>query len=93
VTHAGPYDPDRGTYTWASPDPLVDALQVRVAARVEELLATDTPIPAVYDAVRIEAGLDALHIPGSARPPPRLTEPWFCCAEPTALQLGPLDPV
>lgn len=87
MAHAGPFDAERGTTTWQSPDPLVDALQLRVAARVEELLAIDTPIPEVYDAVRIEAGLDPLHLVPSAVPPPRLTEPWFCCAEPTAQQV------
>ncbi|HEY3669832.1 MAG TPA: radical SAM protein, partial [Acidimicrobiia bacterium] len=28
----GPWDPERSTYTWASPDPAVDALQQRIAA-------------------------------------------------------------
>ena len=27
----------------------------------------------------------------TAPKPPRVTEPWFCCAEPTQQQLHPLD--
>ena len=31
----GPWDPERSTYTWASADPEVDALQQRIAAIVD----------------------------------------------------------
>jgi pyruvate-formate lyase-activating enzyme len=86
AAHAGPYDAERGTYTWQSPDPAVDDLHARISARVEVLLDADVPIPMVYDAVRVEAGLEPLGIEPSPVPPPRLTEPWFCCAEPTAQQ-------
>ncbi len=33
--HVGPWDPERSTYTWSSPDPAVDALQERIAAIVD----------------------------------------------------------
>ncbi len=80
----GPWDAARLTYPWTSP---LDDLQVRFAALVEA--AGDAPIPVVYDALRAEVGLAPLGLTGVA-PSPRLTEPWFCCAEPTELQLRAL---
>jgi hypothetical protein len=77
----GPWDPDRLTYPWESE---LDGLQARVAALVEA--APDAPIATLYDDVRAEVGLSRLGLSVAASSP-RLTEPWFCCAEPTALQL------
>ncbi len=78
---AGTIDPDRLTYTWASP---LDPLQQELAALVEAM--ADEPIPAVHDAIRVAVGLAPLG-PTEARDVPRIDEPWFCCAEPTELQL------
>jgi hypothetical protein len=77
----GPWDAERLTYRWASP---LDGLQARLAALVEA--APGTPIATVYDDVRAEVGLTRLGL-SVADSSPRLTESWFCCAEPTALQL------
>jgi hypothetical protein len=74
------YDPDRLSYVWRSSDPAVDELQAAVAAAVEH--------GATYARVREVVGAtprDAC-CAGAARP--RLTEAWFCCAEPTDVQLG-----
>jgi hypothetical protein len=84
IDDLGPWDPELLTYTWTSP---LDDLHARVAALVEA--AGDAPIPAVYDAVRDAVGLAPLGLTEVA-PAPRLTESWFCCAEPTALQLRAL---
>ena len=90
--HLGPYDHERGSYTWTSADPEMDQLQRRVSALVEQRLAGADDDATVYQAIRELCGLDPAHVellePGQR--PPRLTEPWFCCAEPTADQLGPL---
>ena len=59
----------------------------RFAALVEA--AGDAPIPEVYDALRVEVGLAPLGLTTVAESP-RLDEPWFCCAEPTELQLRAL---
>ena len=83
------YDEERGSYQWLASDPEMDELQARLAALVEKRLAADDPISVVYDAVREACGLPALGLdPALSDAIPRLTESWFCCAEPTALQLG-----
>jgi radical SAM superfamily enzyme YgiQ (UPF0313 family) len=79
------YDPDVLTHTWRAADPAVDELQVDLA-RLAEMGGADqwTTIDAMWDRV----------MPGSDPPArsdrivPRLTEAWFCCAEPTTLQLA-----
>lgn len=80
----GPWDEERLTYLWDSP---LDAVQARFAALVEA--AGDAPIPVVYDVLRAEVGLAPLGLT-SVTESPRLDEPWFCCAEPTELQLRAL---
>ena len=79
----GPWDPERSTYTWSSPDPAVDALQQRIAAIVD---STDDPLT-VYARVREAAGAAPVDLSVVTTGRPRLTESWFCCAEPTELQL------
>ena len=75
----GPYDPMRGAYPWSSPDPDVDALQVRLAALVEGRLAEDRPITEIFREVATTVGSDPGLVPaGSIEGRPRLTEPWFC---------------
>jgi radical SAM superfamily enzyme YgiQ (UPF0313 family) len=77
--HLGPYDPERLSWTWTSADQAVDELQARLAAIAEEGDLTCERICA-------ELGVD-MEI-GAVEERPRLTEPWFCCAEPTEGQFG-----
>jgi hypothetical protein len=84
VEGLGPWDPNRLTYTWSSP---LDPLQQELAALVERM--ADAPIPVVHDAIRAAVGLEPLGL-GVTRDVPRVDEPWFCCAEPTELQLRAL---
>lgn len=86
----GAYDPAELAHPWTSP---LDDLQSRLAALVAA--AVDEPPIETFrrlaGVIRSEAGLDATLPaldPGLARP--RLTESWFCCAEPTCAQLAPL---
>jgi hypothetical protein len=44
----------------------------------------------VYARVRAAVGAPAVDLSGVDTGRPRLTESWFCCAEPTELQLGAL---
>jgi len=89
-----PYDDDLGAYPWRNPDPAVDALQVHLADLVERLVADATPAVDLFRAVCTAAGIDPPPtLAAEPRSVPRLTEPWFCCAEPTARQLSTLDPV
>jgi pyruvate-formate lyase-activating enzyme len=83
VPFLGPWDAERSTYTWASPDPEIDALQQRIAAIVD---TTDDAIT-VYARVRRAVGAPPVDLTDVTTGRPRLTESWFCCAEPTELQL------
>ena len=95
--HLGGYDAAALGYRWTAADPRVDALQAELAALVEahEAAGADpaATFGAVATAIRTAAGLAA---PSQVRPwsggRPRLTEAWFCCAEPTAGQLDALGP-
>jgi hypothetical protein len=93
ASRVGAYDPDRGAYPWTADDPALDGLQLELSALVEQRLAADMSLVEIYRDVCAATGLDPPAVPDSVADVPRLTEPWFCCAEPTALQLGTLDPV
>mgnify|MGYP001305642224 FL=1 len=98
--HLGRYVADQLGYEWSSADPRTDELQVRVAAVVERAAAVDQPLATTFaevDAlVRAAAGMEPRHTPidadvaARAQSRPRLTEAWFCCAEPTEMQRRPL---
>ena len=83
------YDADALTYHWRARDPRVDELQ-RSLALIAEAGGTDqqSTIRQMWTRVR----------PGSPAPawsetrPTRLTESWFCCAEPTSQQLLRVGP-
>jgi radical SAM superfamily enzyme YgiQ (UPF0313 family) len=82
------------THRWRHPDPRMDQLEPQVMALVEESTHAGEAPHTTF--ARIHAL--AARLAGEAAPPvslkrrrpapPRLSEPWFCCAEPTALQLG-----
>jgi len=88
VPHLGGYDAARASHSWTAADPAMDALQLELAELVEAGLAAAEPIPVVYGRVRAALGLAPVRVDERrAAAVPRLTEPWFCCAEPTAAQL------
>jgi len=74
----GPYDTERLSYTWISTEPSIDALQLQLAALVEERVAAGASIADTYLAVRAAVGAPELILAGSFEGRPRLTEPWFC---------------
>jgi radical SAM superfamily enzyme YgiQ (UPF0313 family) len=87
--HLGRLDADRFTWTWTHPDPEMDRLQRTAAATVEEGARTAAPAGEVFARLAAAAGGD---FPGASGRPrraaaPRLSEPWFCCAEPMRDQL------
>ncbi len=96
----GPFDERSLTFAWTHPDPRMDRLYETVAGLAEEAARVGEN-PAItfarmHDIAAAMAGrppiatLDRAQVqaPGRA-PPPRLSEPWFCCAQPTRTQLGP----
>src|SRR2546426_6359194 len=96
----GPLDQAGFQYQWTHPDPRMDKLHREVSAAVEAAASTSEDPTATFDRLRAIAYRFADRQPvdpmASRTPsrdrlrPPRLTEPWFCCAEPTERQLHPL---
>lgn len=85
-------------YRWSHPDPRMDALYEAVSRKVEEAAERGEDQGATFEAIR-SLTLRMLGLPERpATPkarvhgarPPRLTESWFCCAEPTREQFAPL---
>ena len=86
-------------YRWAHPDERMDRLHGMVSAAVEEAATSGEDPGATFQRVRAlasgMAGRPAPAVRAVSHPhhrPPRLTEPWFCCAEPTARQVRSLRP-
>ena len=86
-----PFDPRLLGYPWRHADPRVDALQAQVQATAMRM--EDAPRAEVFGEIwrlaHSAAGLPAppLGAAASGLPIPRLSEPWYCCAEPTDQQL------
>ena len=92
----GPYDPAGLCHPWRSPHPGADELQQELAATVEERAGQEAHevFPVLHAVVgrwaervgeRRPAALPPL---SGGRRAPRLSEAWFCCAEPTQAQLS-----
>ena len=95
--HLTEFDPASFSHLWRHPDPAMDRLQrdvaTLVAADADAGVApaeTHARIRLLAAAAAAEAGIRwepaAPSVVLSGRP--RLSEPWFCCAEPTERQLG-----
>jgi radical SAM superfamily enzyme YgiQ (UPF0313 family) len=90
----GPLDPRSLSHVWRHPDPRMDRLYEEVAALVEEATEAGRPAAETWERVRAAAHASAGVAPvpdAGARParpaPPRLSEDWFCCAEPRRVQV------
>jgi radical SAM superfamily enzyme YgiQ (UPF0313 family) len=96
--HLGGLDEEGLTYRWRHPDPRMDQLAAQVMTLVEESTQAGEAPHATFARIHTLAA----HLAGEAAPPlslkrrrpppPRLSEPWFCCAEPTTLQLKKTSP-
>lgn len=78
------------TWAWEHPDPRMDRLQAEVAALVERR-ADDDPLEVIREVRALAWAVDGssppdLVEPCCTTPVARLSESWFCCAEPTAAQ-------
>jgi hypothetical protein len=90
----GPLDPEALTYRWTHPDPRMDQLEVDVSALVEAAADAGAPAADTFARIhRLAATVAGIELPADkprlrlSAPPPHLTEPWFCCAQPTRRQL------
>jgi radical SAM superfamily enzyme YgiQ (UPF0313 family) len=90
----GQFDPQSLAYPWKNSDPRVDAL----SETVQEIAATaeqqkesrPATFERIWNAAHASAGLAAPRISACAQSHPLvpfLSEPWYCCAEPTREQL------
>jgi radical SAM superfamily enzyme YgiQ (UPF0313 family) len=86
------FDPRLLGYPWGHPDPRVDRLQQDLQALLVGCERDDVPRREVFAAIwrmaHEAAGRPAPNLAGNLGSPiPHLSEPWYCCAEPTELQL------
>jgi radical SAM superfamily enzyme YgiQ (UPF0313 family) len=96
----GPLNQAGFQYEWTHPDPRMDKLHREVSAAVESAASAGEDPVATFVRLRAIAYRFADRQPPAPtvsrtqsrnrHRPPRLTEPWFCCAEPTNDQLHPL---
>jgi radical SAM superfamily enzyme YgiQ (UPF0313 family) len=97
--HLRGYDSTGFSHLWQHPDPVMDTLQTEIAALVAADADAGAPPRSTHAAIRrltaraaSASGLpwpDAgTTLPPERGAPPRLSEPWFCCAEPTTAQLA-----
>ena len=96
----GPLDQAGFQYLWTHADERMDRLQQAVNAIVEAGAKEDDDAVLIFNRIRAVADDIAGRPPRSStqtitrqadrQKPPRLTESWFCCAEPTTRQFRPL---
>ncbi len=91
--NVGPFDAESLFYPWKHSDLRVDALSEMVQAIAAEgdrrKESRSTVFARIWKAAHVAAGLDVPVLPQSASPAaavPFLSEPWYCCAEPTREQ-------
>ena len=86
------FDPRLLGYPWVHPDPRVDRLQQDLQALVarseKEALARGEIFAAIWRMAHEAAERPAPELARNLGSPiPRLSEAWYCCAEPTEHQL------
>ena len=98
--HLGPLIQEKFTYQWTHPDPRMDTLQNAMSKTVEEATkAEEDPAIIFYRLKELAVAMREnrpprpvqISLDPNRRRPPRLTEPWFCCAEPTENQFAILE--
>ena len=94
--HLGEFDAARLSYSWRHPEPAIDALHETVRGIVsvaEPALTRHEMFARIWAHAHQAAGCSPAKLPDGARTsahgqPPRFSEPWYCCAEPTETQLA-----
>ena len=95
----GELDQAAFSYRWSHPDPQMDDLFFKLSAVVEDAVRSNNGIRDTFYQVckTVEQVYGAKFtspnrtLPLAADRPPRLTESWFCCAEPTQQQMDALS--
>jgi hypothetical protein len=89
----GPFDAEALVYPWKNSDSRLDALSETVQAIVAEADQKKETRRVAFEGIwRAAHGAAGIHAPDlpimrSRAAVPFLSEPWYCCAEPTAHQL------
>jgi radical SAM superfamily enzyme YgiQ (UPF0313 family) len=90
--NAGAFDPQSLFYPWAHSDPRLDALSETIQAIAADgdrhKQSRSATFARIWRAAHDAAGLASPELPVShvAHAVPFLSEPWYCCAEPTREQ-------
>jgi hypothetical protein len=93
MKYLGAFDPNLLGFPWEHADARVDALQKDIQALVAEAETNDMTrrdsFVRIWQLAHVAAGLNAPALPegSTATLAARLSEPWYCCAEPTDQQL------
>ncbi len=95
--YLGKLDQESLYYRWEHPDPRMDSLYRRISVLVEEAGCTNQDPAQTYKLIREAAYAARGEVPPEPfhyqafeqrKRAPRITEPWFCCAEPTKEQIS-----
>ena len=91
----GGFDAEKLSYTWTPADPRADDLQAKVCEAVQQGEREGADRRAIFKHVwelayaACERTAPALlQARADSRPVPAMSEPWYCCAEPTVEQLA-----
>jgi len=89
----GPFDAKLLGYPWSKPDARVDTLQAEIMRYVMQAEKANAPRREIFATIwrmaHAALGLAAPALNGSelGAAVPHMSEPWYCCAEPTETQL------
>lgn len=91
----GPWNPETLSYEWQSADPEIDFLQIKFSEIAQQSESRqENPVETFIRMREVAYAHFELKAPARETPlvdicsKPRLSESWFCCAEPTETQLG-----
>ncbi|MEK7748195.1 MAG: CUAEP/CCAEP-tail radical SAM protein [Nitrospirota bacterium] len=105
--YLGPLVQESFSYRWAHPDTRMDRLQKQISREVEQMTAAHASTQEIFyqlkacviamaegrSVVQVSLAPPAVRVgpPVAAHVPPKMTESWFCCSEPTENQMGKLE--
>ncbi len=88
----GPLDEAALIYPWSNSDPRVDDLHAQISSLVQRAdgKRNEEIFSAIWQLAHDRAGRSARSAPiaKTRRVPAKLSEPWYCCAEPTDKQMA-----
>jgi radical SAM superfamily enzyme YgiQ (UPF0313 family) len=85
--YLGTFDEARLGYSWVAADPSVDVLHHDLSALVAGSIVAGDDATRTYRKIRAAVGARTVDLDHLSTDRPHLSESWFCCAEPTDLQL------